>query len=103
MATPNEQMDEIDLILDLYRRGVERHYGGRTVGKTLTGEEAAARLKRLVLEGRTKLPKPYTEEQILGMNLVDQEYMRGFNRCLEDIASMNGESLTAELGELGER
>lgn len=34
--------DWLGPILQLYRRDIERNYGGRTVGKTLNGDEAKA-------------------------------------------------------------
>lgn len=43
MTTPAPE-EEIDLILGLFQRDIERHYGGRTVGKTLTGEEAKSQI-----------------------------------------------------------
>ncbi len=46
-----------------------------------------------VAAARIKLPRPFTEEQMLGRTVADQEYMRGYNRCLEDVADL--EQLTA--------
>lgn len=42
----------IDLILGLYQRDIERHHGGRTVGKTYNQTEAKAALKQLVIRER---------------------------------------------------
>lgn len=41
---------ELELILGLYRRDIERHYGGRTVGKTLSAEEAKQALRKHELQ-----------------------------------------------------
>lgn len=43
-------MSKLDDILGLYRRDIERHYGGRTVGRTLSGDEAVQQIKSLILE-----------------------------------------------------
>lgn len=42
----------IELILQLFQRDIERHYGGRTVGLTLNGEQATAQLNRLLEEAK---------------------------------------------------
>ena len=52
MSTITEQLDEINNILQLFKRDIERHYGGRTVGKTLTGDEAVAKLAAMLAEAR---------------------------------------------------
>lgn len=44
------QPDSIELILQLFKRDIERHYGGRTVGETLTGEEAKQRLEDIITQ-----------------------------------------------------
>lgn len=39
---------ELELTLDLYTRAIQRHYGGRTVGKVLGFDEAIERIEALV-------------------------------------------------------
>lgn len=56
-------MSKLDDILGLYRRDIERHYGGRTVGRTLSGDEAVQQIKSLILE-LIGPGESLTEEQI---------------------------------------
>lgn len=44
------QVSKIDQALELYRRGIERHYGGRTIGKTLDESEVKQRILSIILE-----------------------------------------------------
>lgn len=63
----------IELILQLFQRDIERHYGGRTVGLTLNGEQATAQLNRLLEEARASELADYlskrkisdTEQEVL--------------------------------------
>lgn len=41
-------MNKLEDILGLFQRNIERKYGGRTAGNTLTGEEAVQRIKDLM-------------------------------------------------------
>lgn len=62
MTSQPKAKDSIELILGLFRRDIERHYGGRTVGKTLTGDEAAQAIQdycnnQVVLSRRSELAR----------------------------------------------
>lgn len=47
--------DQIKAVLISFMRNTERYYGGRTVGKTLNGEEAHQAIQKLVVEGQPDL------------------------------------------------
>jgi len=48
--------EKLELILGLYRRDIERNYGGRTVGRTLTGDEAIEQIKQAFIDAGWKEP-----------------------------------------------
>lgn len=48
--------EKLALILGLYRRGIERNYGGRTVGKTLTGDEAVEQIEQAFKDAGWQTP-----------------------------------------------
>jgi hypothetical protein len=52
MTTSPDITRTITETLQLFQRDIERHYGGRTAGKTLTGDEAVHILVTLVQEAK---------------------------------------------------
>lgn len=48
--TPILPPDKLREILGRFQRDIERHYGGRTVGKTITGEEAVAIIEQMATD-----------------------------------------------------
>ncbi|MET3349015.1 UNVERIFIED_ORG: hypothetical protein ABID57_000684 [Arthrobacter sp. UYEF1] len=76
-----------EIAKELYSDGLY----GATGGDAYIADATAAILA-LTKRAQRNLPKAYTEEQILTINEPDQEYMRGYNCCLEDIAALEPQS-----------
>lgn len=57
----------LDTILNLYRRDIERHYGGKTVGNTLNGDEA----KAAIIEHFTAQTQPLPSIHMNDVNGID--------------------------------
>ncbi len=99
MTDLDEKLEEI---LGLYRRDIERHYGGRTIGKTLTGDEAVNHIKQAFKDAGYIKPKIVLPTKRLTCNnchrlvamtslMTGQEWYEKFNESLADTFSMKGD------------
>lgn len=78
--------EQLDLILSLYQRDIERHYGGRTVGKTLNRAEALDKICEL---NRAVRPEnmEFDDPELAKHN---RDFTDGFNAGLTDYGARLG-------------
>lgn len=91
MSTPDKNK-ELEKLLDTYysARYVEEGDTRTLAQGVFEMAKAHSDIESLIQAARVELPQPYTAEQIKGATSnTDEEYMRGFNRCLEDIQALN--------------
>lgn len=89
MTQPDSK--SVELILQLFQRDIERHYGGRTVGLTLNGKQATAQLNRLLQQ---RFREGQEDCRKAGDPTNHVHYQESVNRLLE-------EAKVAELEKLG--